>query len=158
MKFLEWYNEADMPTKQEDGTWVDLETGIAFNPAHFEAESNKIKTALSKNALDARGVAKAFGGKALTGTAKQKEWAEKIRASVLKSVAFEDATILCNNDLTKASKFWIENREKPSADFASFVREQRRLRDVFAKLERGTDEARAVAAEYNALTAAWGFN
>jgi hypothetical protein len=69
MKFSEWYNEADMPTKLEDGTWVDLETGITFNA---EKEFTKVRKSLSTKALDARAIAKAFGGKALVGTAKQK--------------------------------------------------------------------------------------
>lgn len=37
--FKEWYDDADMPEKQADGTWVDLETGIPFvDPASFKAE------------------------------------------------------------------------------------------------------------------------
>lgn len=37
--FKEWYDDADMPEKQADGTWVDLETGLPFvDPASFKAE------------------------------------------------------------------------------------------------------------------------
>lgn len=32
MNFMEWYKEADIPTKLPDGTWVDLETGIPYSP------------------------------------------------------------------------------------------------------------------------------
>lgn len=28
--FKEWYDHADMPEQQADGTWVDLETGLPF--------------------------------------------------------------------------------------------------------------------------------
>lgn len=155
MNFSEWYNEADMPTKLEDGTWVDLETGIAFNA---DKEFTKVRKSLSTKALDAREIAKAFGGKALVGTAKQKEWAEKIRAEKLKSMQFEDAILVCDpTGLLGNSKFWIENRNASASDIAAFRREQKTLLTAFKKLEKGTPEAFEIADKYNALTKKWGF-
>ncbi|WEV50235.1 hypothetical protein OZX61_12875 (plasmid) [Acinetobacter sp. ESL0695] len=152
MKFLDWYNNADMPQKQQNGIWVDLETGLTFNPAQ-----EKVKQfTLSQKAEDARNLAKSFGGKALTGTAKQKEWAEKIRASKLKNMAFEHATLVCDkNGLLNNSKFWIENRDNSAEEIAQFIIEQKSLLAKFNKSEKGTDEARSLADQYNALTAKW---
>lgn len=69
MNFEEWKSEADMP-RFVNGEWVDLETGIPFKSR-------------ARIAIDARrhlSKANALGGIALTGSAKQKIWAEKIRA------------------------------------------------------------------------------
>ena len=35
MNFKEWYENADMPTKDEFG-WYDEETGIAFSEEYYE--------------------------------------------------------------------------------------------------------------------------
>lgn len=150
--FIAWYNEADMPTKAEDGQWYDAETGIPF------AGSKPARYAPSAKAAEAREVAKFFGGKALTGTAKQKDWAEKIRASKLEEMTAEEAVIVCNpTGIFTASKFWIENRNRSASDIAAFAVRQKTLLAAFRKVARGTEEAERIAAEYNALTAAWGF-
>lgn len=152
MNFLDWYNSADMPQKQKDGIWVDLETGLTFNPAKEKAK----QFTLSQKAQDARNLAKSFGGKALTGTARQKEWAEKIRAFKLESMSFEHATLVCDkNGLLNNSKFWIKHRDKSAAEIAQFIVEQKSLLAKFNKSEKGTDEARALADQYNTLTAKW---
>jgi hypothetical protein len=62
--------------------------------------------------LDPVAVAKAFGGKALTGTAKQKEWANKIRADKLKQMAFTSAEFVAKHPAAKSARFWIDNRNK----------------------------------------------
>ncbi|MBK7543185.1 MAG: hypothetical protein IPI57_15825 [Candidatus Competibacteraceae bacterium] len=51
-----------------------------------------------KSIHDARSIAKAFGGKALKGTAKQKEWAEKIRASKIDGMSAEDAELCLRSE------------------------------------------------------------
>lgn len=153
--FLSWYNEADMPSKQADGTWIDLETGIAFNQTEKE---KKERQSISAKAQDARNIAKAFGGKALAGTTKQKEWAEKIRAEKLSQMDFDIAILVCDkNGLLNHSKFWIENRTKSANEIGAFIIEQKALLATFRKLEKGTEEALAIAEKYNTLTASWGF-
>lgn len=114
MSFKNWYENADMP-EIVDGRWVDLETGIGY--LDFIATQPARK--LSQKALNAREVAKQFGGKALTGTPKQKEWAEKIRALVLNSVTQEQAEILCFCTKFNTAKFWIENRDTKAKDLAA---------------------------------------
>jgi hypothetical protein len=157
--FTYWVNEiADMPSKQ-DGVWVDLETGIAYDPS-YNYVSKTTRTTLSAKALDARAIAKAFGGKALKGTAKQKEWAEKIRAQVLQGLTFDQAEMICDpNGLCTNSKFWIENRNSAAAEFGAFIESQKALLKTAKTLHAAgkAEEYKAVAAEYNALTAKWGF-
>lgn len=153
--FLSWYNDADMPSKQADGTWIDLETGISFNQS---AKEKAERQSISAKAQDARNIAKAFGGKALSGTAKQKEWAEKIRAEKLSQMDFDTAILVCDkNGLLGHSKFWIENRTKSATEIGLFIIEQKKLLASFRKLEKGTEEAFAIADKYNTLTAKWGF-
>ena len=110
---------------QGAGTWLCHDTGIAYSnadiaamlkPASFKAPTKP----LSQKALSARAKAKNHGMKALTGSASQKEWAEKIRAekiSFVFSSYFPEAqrpeALEAAARLTKA-KFWIENRAKSS--------------------------------------------
>lgn len=76
VSFSQWYNEeADIPDLI-DGEWVDLETGIRLGQKVSRNE-NKVRQSISEAGQDYRKYAKALGGKALTGTTKQKEWAEK---------------------------------------------------------------------------------
>ena len=130
MKFSEWYENADMPTKLEDGTWVDLETGLPFDSSTVYA---KVRKSISAKAQDARNIAKAFGGKALKGTAKQKEWAEKIRAEKLAKMQFEDAVdIVTVGGFLDSAKFWIENRDK-NFTLPVVLEEFKKLKDLRAK-------------------------
>lgn len=105
-----WKNEvADMPTRDKDGKWYDLETGIYFSDCVQKKKNN-----ISDECKTARQYAKKFGGKSLTGTFKQKEWAEKIRYNFIKSLP-EDEIVkiqLYSFDLFQSSKFWIHNRSK----------------------------------------------
>lgn len=59
-----------------------------------------------------RNLAKMFGGSALTGTSKQKDWAEKIRAEFIKNSNLENDDLISfiSADILKNSRFWIENR------------------------------------------------
>lgn len=157
--FQAWLDEADMPTKAEDGSWFDLETGLAYDPAHNYITGAARQT-LSAKALDARAVAKAFGGKALTGTAKQKEWAEKIRAEKLASMTQDQAEMACDpSGLLTNSKFWIENRAAAASAIGAFVTDQKALLAQARALKAAgrADEYSRAAAQYNAMTAQWGF-
>ncbi|HHC7130697.1 TPA: hypothetical protein ACN37W_004532 [Vibrio parahaemolyticus] len=76
------------------------------------AEIAKHKKALAK-AKESRKLAKFYGGKALTGSAAQKKWAEDIRQGFLESSVLTDeqkqSLVTCGG-FTNSSKFWIENR------------------------------------------------
>ena len=151
--FQAWIDSADMPERNSAGQWVDLETGLLYKPTAPRAN-------LSTKAQDARAVAKFFGGKALTGTAAQKEWAEKIRAEKLGEMTQDQAEMACDPaGLLKTAKFWIEQRAKSGQQIGDFVMEQKALLKTAKSLRAAgkSDEYAATAATYNALTTVWGF-
>ena len=126
----------------------------------FQNGAQKRRTQLNDKALDARSVAKLFGGKALTGTKKQKEWAEKIRAEKLRGMTDKQAILASAPDgLLTSSKFWIENRSASAADIGNFVEQQKALLNKYkdAKANGDHESVSEIAPQYNALTAKWGF-
>lgn len=152
--FESWIENADMP-ELVSGEWVDLETGLPFSA--YSAP----RWIPSEKAKAARDTAKFFGGKALQGSARQKEWAEKIRAQVLQSVTLEQAVMLCDpRGLAKHSKFWIENRDKAPAQFGTFIEQQKGMLKQYKTAHAAGDAAKVaeIAGRYNALTTEWGFN
>lgn len=157
--FEYWRTEiADMPEKDQDG-WYDLETGLRFDP-HYNYAKPQIKKSLSQKALDARKIAKKFGGKALSGTSKQIEWAEQIRAEKITNIDIEHAKMLCNPmSLGRYAKFWINNRNKKSKEFEKFISDQQELSLKASKFreQNQNEEYKKIATQYNTLTAAWGF-
>lgn len=124
-----------------------------------------------KQVLADRSVAALFGGKALTGSVKQKVWAEKIRAEKLAGqsrglyeardeMSEAEAALACDPaGMGRSAHFWIAARDrKPSEIGAFFVQQKRMLADAMALREAGKDhEFAAAAAAYNALTEEWGF-
>lgn len=157
--FESWLALADIPVKQ-DGQWVDLETGIPYNPAADYTGGCKARFSLGEKAQAGRDLAKSFGGKALKGTAKQKEWAEKLRAEKIAQMDNDQAVMACDpKGLLTNSKFWIENRVASGKAIGEFVQMQKALLKQANTLRemKKTDEYRAVAEQYNALTAKWGF-
>jgi hypothetical protein len=109
--------------------------------------------------IDARNRAKFFGGQALTGTAQQVDWAEKIRAEKIRGMTAPQAVAACDpSSLLKSAKFWIENRDKSPEEIAQFVASSQALLAAY-RLATETQDAsgvRRIAEEYNALTATWG--
>ena len=114
--FDAWYKNADMP-ELVNGVWTDLEDGLTFNRATNYAPTELPRKKTSPATSTARAAAAKFGGKALTGTKAQKEWAEKIRAEILGKVTSDQAEILVRRFPT--SKFWIENRATPNIGAAA---------------------------------------
>lgn len=159
--FSAWISQADMP-EQQGNQWVDLETGIKYNP-EWDYAGNKpraARAALSAKAQDAKAIAKFFGGKALTGTAKQKEWAEQIRADIIGKLTAEQAELVCDpNSLCRTASFWINNRRRTPAEFPAFVAQYRAMmrRCESLKAAGKVEEFRKQVSAYNALTAKWGF-
>lgn len=161
--FEYWINEiADMPTKGEDGQWYDAETGHPYNAGidYRTGSARAPRRTMSQTAQDARTVAKMFGGKALKGTAKQKEWAEKIRAEALRGMTIEQAEMAAEpNGLLTNSKFWIENRTRNGREIGEFVEMQKALLKQYRTAHAAGDEGKVaeIAGKYNALTEGWGF-
>ena len=102
--------------------------------------------------------AKNHGGKALTGSYKQKKWGETIRAEKLQQLTSAQAEVVCASSFTASAHFWIENRDKAASEIFGFIEEARAIRARFEQVERGTDEARALAEQYNNLTFKFGFH
>lgn len=156
--FQAWIDQADMP-EQVNGQWIDLETGVAYDPTH-NYNTKAVRQSVSPKAQDARNIAKAFGGKALAGSVKQKEWAEKIRAEKLAGMTQDQAEMACDpKGLLTAAKFWIENRGAFSSEIGEFVMQQKALLAQARNLKAAGQAAEyaAAAEKYNSLTARWGF-
>lgn len=154
---------AAKPTQNAQGYWVDA-NGHQYQP-EWDYVRNKLRTFnLSGKSLDARAGVKLYGAKALKGTAKQKEWAEKIRADKVSQLrSIDDAIIVCDpTSLAATAAFWIDNRTRSGAEFVAFIKECRALLAMAKALKESGEstestEYAAVAAQYNALTSAWGF-
>lgn len=119
--FQEWYNEADMPTRGENGKWYDAEDGLPFDPSRVYKKVER--KSVSLDAKGFRAYAKQFGGVALTGTIKQKEWAEKIRYNILTKCNDEQAGILCSLAITTKASFWINFRNESAEQLSNRVTE-----------------------------------
>lgn len=130
--FNHWKNEySDMPTKGDDGIWFDMEDGLAYDSsANYGYSPTPKRTAkqeaarqISLNkAKEARKLAKFYGGKALTGSAKQKSWGESIRNDVLASSALTDEqkeTLLQAGGFTQTAGWWIDNKDVPAKEFTA---------------------------------------
>ncbi|MFD2054223.1 hypothetical protein ACFSQT_14305 [Mesorhizobium calcicola] len=91
----------------------------------YDAMDDAAKAALPKNAVEAdalrtekakvtakeeRRAATVLGGKALTGTPKQRAWAETIRKDTLGKVSKETADKLLFGEKFQSAMFWIDNR------------------------------------------------
>lgn len=101
------------------------------------AEIAKHEKALAK-AKESRKLAKFYGGKALTGSAAQKKWAEEIRQKVLESSALSDeqkAKLVTLGGAANTAKFWINNKDKSPAafDVATILAEDSKLGDLYNK-------------------------
>lgn len=158
MTFATWKNEvADMPTQSPCGKWYDLETGISFETwkksQATSRRSSAPRTQLNKEALNDRAYSKQLGGEALTGTKKQKEWAEKIRAEKLRAASNEARNALATHSKMQTAKFWIENRNMSSNEIYELLKKRGELYDAYHELkERSFDkEANKVREEFWAI-------
>ena len=151
---------AEQPTKNAQGIWVD-ENGFTYRPEWDYVANKPVAFQISNKALDARAGVKIYGAKALKGTAKQKDWAEKIRAEKVSQLrSIDDAIIVCDpTSLAATAAFWIDSRTRSGAEFAGFIKEYRALLARAKALKESGESAAyaAVAAQYNALTSDWGF-
>lgn len=101
------------------------------------AQIAKHEKALAK-AKESRKLAKFYGGKALTGSAAQKKWAEEIRQTVLESSALSDdqkVKLVTLDGAVNTAKFWINNKDKSPAAFnaETILAEDRKLGELYNK-------------------------
>ncbi|MFA7175043.1 MAG: hypothetical protein WC340_16845 [Kiritimatiellia bacterium] len=118
------------------------------------AEEETVEKAVSKEAMRARNIAKFFGGKALKGSKKQKEWGEKIRAEKLAEMDEALAEVVVTDTVAETAKFWIENREKDPEQFREKFSRHAELREAMymAKVQGNVDEFYALRSELFAWT------
>lgn len=160
--FNKWHDDvADMPYKDENGEWVDLETGFSFSDYQESLDPKKYLRNPKHKAktLNARNVAKSFGGVALSGTYKQVKWAECIRADKLAKLNEVDARLCCRKgNILRMARLWIQNREKPASEFVAFIRETDLLREKHTQAteQENTEVLKEAAEAYNELTKKWG--
>lgn len=138
--FSFWKNEiADMPEQGDDGNWFDLETGIPYEScAHYKTGGRTTRWTPRDDVKEHRKIAKFYGAKALTGSIKQKVWAESLRTKVLTSEKLSDeqkTEFLATADFTNTAKFWINNKDLDAGYFTkeNLVKEYIALRDLYNK-------------------------
>lgn len=112
--FLIWHdNFADMPLERH-GKWVDLETGFEYDASWDYANNRPFGDAKpgkhDAEIKTARATAKASGLVALTGSTKQKGWAEQIRQKRILSASLAISEAL-GGELFKKASFWIGTRD-----------------------------------------------
>lgn len=130
--FNHWKNEhADMPTLGDNGIWFDMEDGLSYDPSanygytaapKCTARQEAARKISLDKAKEARKLAKFYGGKALTGSAKQKSWGESIRNDVLASSALSDEEkekLLQVGGFTQTAGWWIDNKDVPAREFTA---------------------------------------
>lgn len=124
-EFCEEYLDAHVAL-MTDGEISEARKGYALRLKEIEKESKQAAAAAAKSAKalakakEARKLAKFYGGKALTGSAAQKKWAEEIRQKVLESDALTDdekMQIVSFSGTYQSAKFWINNKDKNAASF-----------------------------------------
>ena len=112
---------------------VEICPSCLSSHAPKQAKQAKPRAKASSATQEARNVAKMFGGKALKGTAKQKDWAEQIRADFLKRISEEDATsIVTGGSFLDTAEFWIDNRGK-TFTWADLIESVNALNAVYDK-------------------------
>lgn len=77
----------------------------------------------------ARQTAEFLGLKKLTGTKKQKDWAETIRARIIEKLSHLDAESILEIKEASSSKFWIDNRFKKLTDFENLAKQYKNKRN-----------------------------
>lgn len=109
LSFSDWMEfEASIPMQDKDGEWFDLDTGIYFHEYNPPKKDQPPRYSPSAKTAEARAKARKNGGRALRGSSKQKEWAEKIRMQKLSALNDEQKQMVLRLDVLHAAKFWIE--------------------------------------------------
>ena len=120
MEFDTWYDEADIPMKDSDGSWYDAETGISY--ADW-CKTPRLDYRDSKHAdgiKAARQEARELGWPELTGTTKQKWWAVQVRRDLIFSLPAELRSIAAK--MSTSARWWIDQRVS-GEDFLPQVKE-----------------------------------
>jgi hypothetical protein len=124
--FKYWHEEiADIPSLNQTGEWVDLETGFTYEDYCNSFVATKTRALPSKYESQikaARSSAKANGFVALRGSTLQKQWAVQIREARLKEIQEEAIRKCAGSNLFSSSKFWIDTRNQSNEEIVLLVR------------------------------------
>lgn len=93
-----------------------------------------------------------LGGRALTGSAAQKEWAEKIRTSKIDKMTAEHAGMAISMPVAQTAKFWIETRFLLAPDIGKWLVEHKMLTDQLDALRDVWDRSRELHAVEHRIT------
>jgi len=152
---------ADIPERDENGLWYDLETGISFKTYLESLEPERSpRRSISDDAAKARKqVRDAYGASALTGSIRQKNWAEGIRLRMCSTLSIEDAKELLEWNLTNSCKFWIENRKSTAVELLHVKRRAMEAGGLYIAARNANDSAaiEKYANLYNSITESLGF-
>jgi hypothetical protein len=126
MNFSYWYNEiADMPTKADDGTWFDLETGIPFIA---KSEPKMIKLAAVKHPDQALKMP------ALLAKINRLIESQKINLDRSTNADYkQEATRFINT-----TESLIANKKSKKADLLAAITENSDLSRMFNSLQKGS--------------------
>ena len=142
LSFSEWMDhEASIPMQDANGEWYDLDTGIYFWEYNQEQTPRKPRYAPSEQVKTSRAKAKALGGRALRGTARQKEWAEKIRDQKLSVLSDEQKKLVLRFDTLHTAKFWIEKRDQNPSWFFELAQKLAQVIGAHNTLNRLAEES-----------------
>ena len=127
-------NKLRFATAEDEDNWIDDNgdhhlasydgNGLAYytdrsNILLGEVKSRAPRRKVSDKTKTIRDDIRKFGYQHLTGSMKQKEWAEKIRKDVVDSLP-DDYKSSFTEKVFHRSKFWIENRHRSALDFVAF--------------------------------------
>lgn len=99
-----------------------------------------------------------FGGRALSGTPKQRKWATVIRDNMLSRLSENEAVAICTgHPMFSVSRFWIEHREKSADTIGALAVALKTLITEAAALKSAGENAQyeQVAKRYNLLVEEW---
>lgn len=115
-KYGDWYHIGG-------GLYEDRDTGITSKYDDIvsakSASQRQPRQQVSNQAKEARKTLKEFGFKAFTGSAKQKNWAEKIRNEKMQELTSDQKEFFATQDLMPAHKasWWIDRRDIEAFQF-----------------------------------------
>ena len=89
-----------------------------------------------------------FGGKALKGTTKQKEWAEKIRVEKIAEMREDQLPIVLEYYPASNAKFWIEARGMSAGRIISYLKKEKELKDQANAHTRQLNEKQVITERY----------
>lgn len=147
--YVEWEEDCGTmrPTRAGYERWV-ADGGVVASAEKEAARLEKHGEAIAA----AKAEAKKNKLPRLTGTAKQKDWAEQLRQGRMHIIGGSEIAL----KLLTSSKFWIDSRRSSDADFAKLVRELEAAQSEVDEAHKAAKAEVAAEAEWRKTPAAEG--